>query len=81
LDLGLPQVDGHEVLRQLRASPERADVPVIVLSTSSNPEDHRVAKEAGADAYLTKAPDFDGLEALVRHLLEWEFPRLGILAA
>lgn len=78
LDLGLPQIDGHEVLRQLRTAPSPCDVPVIVLSTSNNPQDIRDATNAGAAAFLTKAPDFAGLEAIVRRLLHQEFPRLGV---
>ena len=78
LDLGLPQLDGHEVLRQLRRDPEPCTIPVIVLSTSNNPQDVQLALEAGAVAFVTKAPDFDGLEAIVQRLIQDEFPRVGV---
>ncbi len=51
LDLGLPDIDGLEVTRQLR---EWSQVPVIVLSAREQEEDKIRALDAGADDYLTK---------------------------
>ncbi len=51
LDLGLPDVDGLEVIRRLR---EWSHVPIIVLSARGREEDKVSALEAGADDYLTK---------------------------
>jgi two-component system KDP operon response regulator KdpE len=51
LDLGLPDIDGLEVTRQLR---EWSQVPVIVLSAREQEEDKIKALDAGADDYLTK---------------------------
>jgi two-component system KDP operon response regulator KdpE len=51
LDLGLPDMDGIEVLRRLR---EWSKVPVIVLSVRQGVEDKVTALDAGADDYLTK---------------------------
>lgn len=52
LDLGLPDVDGLEVLRVLR---ERgATLPVVVITARSDPRDRGAAIDLGADAYLTK---------------------------
>lgn len=68
LDLGLPDMDGVEVLRRLR---EWSKVPVLVLSVRQGVEDKVAALDAGADDYLTKP--FHGAElgarlrAILRH--------------
>lgn len=63
LDLGLPDMDGVEVIRALRAW---SAVPVIVLSARSN-EQHKIdALDAGADDYLTKPFGFGELLARIR---------------
>jgi len=61
LDLGLPDLDGTEVIKQLR---EWSKVPVLVLSVRESEEDKIAALDAGADDYLTKP--FSGRELLAR---------------
>lgn len=61
LDLGLPDLDGVEVIRRLR---EWSRVPVLVLSVREGEEDKIAALDAGADDYLTKP--FSGRELLAR---------------
>jgi two-component system KDP operon response regulator KdpE len=51
LDLGLPDLDGREVLRRLR---EWSDVPVLILSVRDEEPEKIAALEAGADDYVTK---------------------------
>ncbi|GLY52983.1 response regulator transcription factor [Lentzea sp. NBRC 102530] len=51
VDLGLPDVDGLDVCRELRA---RSDVPIIVISARSDEVDRVVGLEIGADDYVTK---------------------------
>jgi DNA-binding response OmpR family regulator len=61
LDLGLPDIDGLEVLRELRAS--GSAVPVIVLTARTEASDRAEALRLGANEYLTKPvpfPDFLG---------------------
>ena len=38
LDLNMPKMDGHEVLEAVKMDPELADIPVVILTTSSNPK-------------------------------------------
>ena len=64
LDLGLPKVDGVEVLRQVRG--EGGAVPVIVLSARDTAPDRVLGLDAGADDYLVKPFDVDELLARVR---------------
>lgn len=64
LDLGLPTMDGHEVLREIRGRGER--LPVIVLTARREVKDTVKSLEHGADDYVTKPFHFDELLARVR---------------
>ncbi|MDH7570103.1 MAG: response regulator, partial [Armatimonadota bacterium] len=66
LDLGLPDMDGQEVCRQLR---EWSLVPIIVLSVRSSDREKVAALDLGADDYLTKPFNLSELLARVRALL------------
>jgi two-component system KDP operon response regulator KdpE len=63
LDLGLPDIDGSEVIRRLR---EWTRVPIIVLSGRKDSRDKVDALDAGADDYVTKPFSIDELLARVR---------------
>lgn len=67
LDLGLPGMDGLQVLHRARA--EGVRVPVLVLTARDGIGDRVVGLNAGADDYLSKPFDLDELEARVRALL------------
>lgn len=54
VDLMMPRVDGFEVLRHLRATPEAAEVPILVLTADGRIDGHRTCYELGADAVVTK---------------------------
>jgi CheY-like chemotaxis protein len=54
LDLRMPLIDGFEVLRALRSHAQTRVIPVVVVSTSSSPDDARRAYELGANSYLVK---------------------------
>ena len=69
LDLMLPGQDGFEVLNRLRAEPRTADVPVIVVSSKSQPTDKHTATKIGANAYLPKPYKRTELLALIRSLM------------
>ena len=58
LDMQLPDLDGYQVLRALRADPRTADLRCIALSANAMPEDIRGARAAGFDDYWTKPIDF-----------------------
>ena len=67
LDLGLPVLDGFEVLRRLRQ--RRNTVPVLILTVRDVPEDLVKGLDLGADDYLTKPFNLSELEARVRALI------------
>jgi len=68
LDLKMPLVDGFDVLLWLRTRPEPICLPVVVLSSSSLPDDKNRAKELGANDYLAKPTGPDDLMTLVKGL-------------
>jgi PAS domain S-box-containing protein len=74
LDIHLPDLDGREVLRRLRADPALAGCTVIGLSANAMPEDIRSALELGFDDYWTKPIDFKrflaGIDELVARVAQ-----------
>ena len=66
LDLGLPDLDGFELCRQLRSS---GDVPILILSARDEEADRIIGLELGADDYLTKPFSPRELVARVRAVL------------
>ena len=67
LDVGLPQINGFEVLRRLRQ--RRNTVPVLMLTVKDTLEDRVTGLDLGADDYLTKPFHLSELEARVRALI------------
>lgn len=58
LDLNLPKVHGHDVLRAIKEDPELKVIPVIVFSTSSSDEDVEVTYRLGVNSYFSKPTEF-----------------------
>ena len=54
LDLGLPDIDGWEVARQLKADPRTTAIPIIALTASDLPHERVSAMRAGCDRHLAK---------------------------
>ena len=67
LDIGLPQIDGLQVLKRLRA--RRSTVPVLVMTARDTLEDRIEGLDLGADDYITKPFHLSELEARVRALI------------
>jgi CheY-like chemotaxis protein len=74
LDLHLPDLDGDEVLRLLRADPITQSIPVVILSADANDRQIQRLLEAGAAAYLTKPLDIHTLVATVDEMLPRRSP-------
>lgn len=69
LDIMLPEEDGLSVLAHLKASPETADIPVIILTAKSSEFDKVIGLDSGADDYMTKPFGMMELLSRVRALL------------
>jgi len=70
LDTSMPVMNGHEVLKQLRANPELKHIPVIMLTAISSPQDIAAASSYGITDYVTKPFDFTELMAKVENALK-----------
>jgi PAS domain S-box-containing protein len=69
LDLGMPDVDGHEVCRRLRASEGGEKLVIVAITGWGQPEDRKRSEDAGFDAHLVKPVDPAALVTLVDSLL------------
>jgi two-component system KDP operon response regulator KdpE len=78
LDLSLPGIDGHEVIRRLRTF---SDVPVLILSVRESQDDKVAALNAGADDYLTKPFAIGELLARMRAVERRTQPEQGGVAS
>jgi len=71
LDVNLPDLDGHSVCRALKADPETAGVPVLMLTVRDNDRDVLAGLEAGADDYVAKDSAPGIVLARVRRLIQF----------
>lgn len=65
LDIGMPEMDGYEVARTLRASPNHRDLLLIALTGWGQEHDQRLAREAGFSHHMVKPPDIAELRRLL----------------
>jgi CheY-like chemotaxis protein len=68
LDLNLPKMDGREVLAEVKSDERLRNIPVIVLTTSSGPEDVKRAYGSHANCYITKPVDLDQFLRVVQSI-------------
>ncbi|MCX6361553.1 MAG: response regulator [Armatimonadetes bacterium] len=68
LDIRMPKIDGIEVLRRLKAAPEARKMPVIVVTTSDDPQDVAQCRELGCSHYITKPVEYHGFVHAIRQL-------------
>lgn len=68
-DLNMPVMDGLTMIRELRAKPAHAGVPILFLTTESDANIKAQAKAAGATGWLTKPFNADQLVAVVKKVL------------
>jgi CheY-like chemotaxis protein len=71
LDIGLPKVGGHDVLRSVKRDERLRSIPVIMLSTSDDRDDVARSYDAGANSYVVKALDFAGFTGRVKAIRDY----------
>ena len=71
LDLNLPKYDGRQLLEKIKSDPDLAQIPVVVLTTSSAEEDILKSYKLHANAYVTKPVDLDQFMIAVRQIDEF----------
>jgi DNA-binding NarL/FixJ family response regulator len=69
-DITMPQMDGYELVRQVRRQPAFRLLPVIFLTARTNTQERILGYQLGCDAYLPKPFDLEELGAVIRNLLE-----------
>jgi CheY-like chemotaxis protein len=74
LDLKMPKIDGHDVLRKIRSDDRLRDIPVIVLTSSDQEADISLSYELGTNAYMMKPVNIlDFIDDLKGLTSFWEF--------
>jgi CheY-like chemotaxis protein len=69
IDVMMPDINGYDVCRALRSDPATANIPLLVLTALSQPEQRDLARESGADDFITKPVTRDDLTKHVSALL------------
>jgi two-component system response regulator len=68
LDLKLPRLDGHEVLKRIKGDPRTSAIPVVILTSSAEERDVMRTYEVGANSYIVKPVDFEQFTESVRDI-------------
>ena len=71
LDLNLPKMSGHEVLKELKTHDELRPIPVVILSSSRAERDVSTAHDRHCNAYFCKPPTFDECVQLARLIVDF----------
>jgi len=70
MDLGLPEIDGWEATRRLKAAVETSHIPIIAVTGYGVEDDREKALAAGCDEYCAKPVDFKQLQEMIEALLQ-----------
>jgi len=68
LDLKLPRLNGHEVLKRIKGDPRTSGIPVVMLTSSSEEKDVMQTYQVGANSYIVKPVDFEQFTESVRDI-------------
>ncbi|MBM3219921.1 MAG: response regulator [Candidatus Rokubacteria bacterium] len=71
LDIHLPKVDGHEVLRRVKGDERLKTIPVIMLTTSERAEDMAASYDSGANSYIAKPVSSQDFLAHIKAVKEY----------
>ena len=70
MDMNLPDVDGYEMTRRIRATPELADIPIVAMTANVMEGDREKSLKAGCVGYIPKPIDVDELPRQVERFLK-----------
>lgn len=73
LDLNMPGMDGRRTLEIIKHTEKTKRIPVVILTTSDDERDVQACYALGANTYIQKPVDFDGLISAIRRLKEYWF--------
>ena len=69
LDLNMPVKSGFDILREIKATPGAKNIPIVILTTSNNPDDVKLSKKLGANLYIKKPSTISALKKAIAHVL------------
>jgi two-component system cell cycle response regulator DivK len=70
MDMNLPDIDGYEMTKRIRAIPELRDIPIIAMTANVMRGDREKTLEAGCDGYIPKPIDVDALPSQIDRFLK-----------
>ncbi len=73
LDLNMPKVDGHQLLKEIKLNDKFKDIVTVVLTSSKSPNDMELAYETGADSYIVKSLRFSEMVEDLNSLAKFWF--------
>jgi CheY-like chemotaxis protein len=73
LDLNMPKIDGRQCLRMIKENKEYCKIPIIIFSTSNNPEDISQSYELGANSYIIKPYSYNELVEIIDIIKKYWF--------
>jgi two-component system, chemotaxis family, response regulator Rcp1 len=68
LDLGLPKIDGHQVLRAIKGNPGLKHIPVFIVSSSSTEKDIAIAFQNHANLYIVKPKEIEQFDTIIKKI-------------
>lgn len=77
LDLNMPRKDGFETLQQLRGDKRMSAYPIVVFSTSSDPDAVRKTKEMGANLFVPKPHTYSGMKQAIQTCINMDWQLSG----
>ena len=78
LDLNMPKIDGRQCLKIIKADTNLCKIPIIIFSTSNNPEDVSQSYELGANSYVIKPYSYNELIEIVDIIKKYWFSAVKI---
>ena len=69
VDLLMPGMDGFELTRKIKSSPQLSHIPVVTLTAYGNSETEQIAKESGSDGFLHKPANTGQIQTVLRQFL------------
>jgi CheY-like chemotaxis protein len=73
LDLNMPLMNGFECLSRIKNDKRLNNIPVVIFTTSRNPEDAHATHQLGANVFLSKPNDFAELKSKIKRILQLDF--------
>ncbi len=69
MDLLMPGIDGFELTRRIKSTPELSHIPVVTLTAYGSPQTEKIAKEAGSDGFLYKPANAQEIQTILHQFM------------